>query len=127
MGGLISGYIDLADGKIQKSISATNALQACAWCEYLESHARRIYSMISNIEIKAASLLSQKIKAGKLKNGFTLRDVYRPAWSILKNKKIAHAACNELVEAGWLRKVETPKNKAVYMINPKIKQGESNE
>lgn len=80
-----------------------------------------------DIDTKAASLLAEKISNGKLKDGFTVRDVYRQNWSILNNKSIAQAACEELVEAGWLKDeiIEAKfgqRRKVTYLINPKIER-----
>jgi hypothetical protein len=38
--------------------------QAAAWCDYLESHARRIYSMIVSPERQAATELGRHLAAG---------------------------------------------------------------
>lgn len=121
---LLFHLIDLADGKQVKSISVDNAARACALCEYLEAHARRVYALVTDIDTLAASILASKISNGKLKNGFTIRDVYRQK-GFLKDRKIAKSACNELVELGWLREVETPpakgkKIKISYLVNPRL-------
>ncbi len=123
---LLFYLIDLADGEQRKSISIDHVQMAAAWCEYLESHARRIYGLVVDIETQAAAALAKKIMGNKLKNGFTVRDVYRQK-GILKKKDIAQAACDELVDAGWLRKFVRPPAKGqkeviTYLINPKVKQ-----
>jgi hypothetical protein len=40
---------ELADGGVE-SVSLEHARQSAAFCDYLESHARRIYSMIISPE-----------------------------------------------------------------------------
>jgi hypothetical protein len=64
-------------------ISLEHAKQAAAWCEYLESHARRIYSMIISPERRAAAELGRRIQAGwkRIEGWFTVRDVYQNDWS----------------------------------------------
>jgi putative DNA primase/helicase len=121
---LLFYLIDLADGGQIKNISIDHVQMAAAWCEYLESHARRVYGLIVDIETQAAAVLSKKIQSNKLKNGFTVRDVYRQK-GVLKKKDIAQAACDELVDARWLRKSVKPTAKGqkeviTYLINPKI-------
>jgi hypothetical protein len=98
---LLFHLIDLADGKQSSSVSISNAAHAYDWCEYLEAHARRIYALVTDIDVLAASILAKKIDE-KLKNGFTLRDVYRQK-GFLKDREIAKSACVGLVELGWLR------------------------
>lgn len=38
--------MDIADGQKNKDISLSSVQKAVAWCDYLESHARRIYGMV---------------------------------------------------------------------------------
>lgn len=117
---LLFHLIDLADGMISPEISEKNTEIAIAWSMYLESHARRIYALVTNFDRQAASLLAEKIIQGKLTDGFTVRDIYRQNWSLLNEKAIAQVACDELVEAGWLQSVIQGYNKKthIYKINP---------
>ena len=100
---LIFHLLDVADGKVFGNVTITSAQLAAAWCDYLESHARRIYHMAGNITQRAAGNLTMKIKQGKLDDGFTARDVQRKGWSILTEKEVVNFALIELAEAGWLK------------------------
>lgn len=119
---LILHLIDVVGGIASPGlVSEDAAIKAADWCEYLESHARRIYGLLGNIRKKSASELIKKIKKGIIKNGFTKRDVYRNEWHLL-NKEQTDEACQELVEAGWLRVnvIKTDgKPREEYLINPK--------
>jgi len=119
---LIDHLINIADGTASGPVSLESAGKAAAWCDYLESHARRIYGLVGSVGQRAAAELAKKIKAKKLKDGFSLRDVYRNGWHLLTSKEAVKAACDELVEAGWLREVIPKDNKKIiaYIINPKI-------
>ena len=102
-----------------------SARLAAASCDYLESHARRIYYLAGNIAQRAAGNLSKKIKLGTLNDGFTARDVQRKGWSLLTEKEVVNSALNELVEANWLKsKNQTPshggKTKEIFYINPMV-------
>src|ERR1039457_6763582 len=44
------------------TVSLRHAQQAAAWCTYLESHARRVYSCIVKPQLRAAQDLANKIK-----------------------------------------------------------------
>jgi hypothetical protein len=90
--------------------------------DYLESHARRIYGLLADVAVRAAEELAGRIKKGELQDGFTLRDVYHNCWHLLDEKEIVEQACNELVDAGWLRELITVegKTRTQYYINPKI-------
>lgn len=119
---LLFHLIDVAAGEATGQVTGKAAIMAAEWCDYLESHARRIYGLIGDISTRAAGELAKKIKKGMLPDGFTLRDVYRRCWHLLDKKEIAQGAVDELTEAGWLRKSisEVGKTTTVYSINPKI-------
>jgi hypothetical protein len=118
--------IDIADGMSSGPVSLSAAQMASAWCEYLESHARRIYGMAEDITARAAGIIANRIKAGKLENNFTAREVQRKGWELLAEKVVVKAALQDLVEANWLReKISSATSKGgpkivEYEINPKI-------
>ena len=118
--------IDIADGMSSGPVSLSAAQMAAAWCEYLESHARRIYGMAEDITERAAGILANRIQAGKLENNFSAREVQRKGWELLTEKEVVKGALQDLVEANWLREIilsSTSKGgpiKVEYEINPKI-------
>jgi hypothetical protein len=76
--------------------------------------------------LKELLSLTDKIKLGKLNDGFTARDVHRKGWSLLNEIDVVNSALNELVEANWLKsKSQTPshggKTKEIFYINPMVK------
>jgi hypothetical protein len=65
---LIFHLISIADGSAAAGpVSLKTSELAAAWCNYLESHARRIYGLVSNATLQAAATLAKKIRAGKWK------------------------------------------------------------
>lgn len=119
---LIFHLTNIADGQAGGPVSFQAAQQAAAWCDYLESHARRIYGLVADVATRAAAELAKKIHAGKVHDGFALREVYRNEWHLLDKKDLVQGACSELMEAGWLREsiAEEGKTRLIYAINPKI-------
>ncbi|MGZ8373313.1 MAG: DUF3987 domain-containing protein, partial [Nitrospira sp.] len=110
---------------VPPQVSAHHAECAAAWCSYLEQHARRIYSLVTNATQQAAKRLAGKLQQGCLPSLFTLRDVYRKEWSLLDDRDLVEKACEELVTLGWLREVGSPsasgqRGKTQYLINPKV-------
>ena len=82
-------------------------LAAWAWCGYLESHARRLYSSAEDPAMEGARALLEKIRTGEVRDGSTIREVYfGKHWSRLTNSEEAAAAAGVLEDYGWLR-VET--------------------
>jgi len=121
---LISHMVAVADGATPGPVSLEAATQAAAGCEYLESHARRIYGLVADVNHHSAGKLAEKIKDEKLEDGFTVRDIYNKNWHMLNDRELAQAACDYLVEAEWLRQKVTPpsfgqKGKITFLINPK--------
>jgi putative DNA primase/helicase len=91
----------------EKSVSESSLLRALAYCEYLESHARRVYSYGTQPGIDAAKSVLTKLKKGKLNSPFTVRDIYRKCWAGIDTPKKAEAAINVLLDYNHLAKVET--------------------
>jgi putative DNA primase/helicase len=117
----------LADGGRDGLVDMKHAQQAINFCGYLESHARRIYSLIISPERAAASELGYHLlnEGWKRHEGcFTLRDIYRHHWTGLDTSEKARAAIEILIDHGWLRPIESDKNNGrpseIFAINPKL-------
>ncbi len=120
---LIDHLVAMADGAADGPVSLESAERAAAWCEYLESHARRIYGLSGDVAQRAGAELAKKLRTGRLPHTFTLRDIYRNEWFLLATKGAAEAACSQLEDAGWLqteRKDTAGRPTTVYHVNPKI-------
>jgi len=106
---LIFHLIDIAGGRPDGAVSEQAARLAAQWCDYLESHARRIYAMADHPEHEAAVKLAAKIKAGKLPNPFTVKNVQNKGWHGLKDNAEVKAACEILIDENWLTMTRKPK------------------
>lgn len=96
---------------------------AIRWGEYLETHARRIYSVAINPAASAAQGLAKHIHKGDLKDGFVLKDVYRPCWTGLSSRDDAAIAVDLLIDLDWLtetHELTEGRTKTRYWINPKF-------
>jgi len=103
-------------------VSAEAAKCAVRWCDYLESHARRIYGLTVVAEVEGAMSLLNKLKRGDIANPFTARQVYRNHWSGLVSPKEVENACSILMDHGYLKADETRgagRPKIEYSLNPK--------
>ena len=74
---LIFHLVEYADGTASGPVSKAATLQACLWCQYLESHARRLYGLALDSGQMAAAALSKKIEGGKLEVPFTVPKIQR--------------------------------------------------
>jgi hypothetical protein len=119
-----------ADGgnKQVDTVSLENARKAAGWCDYVESHARRIYSCIVTPQLRAARELADKIKkrAVGLDGFFTNRDVYLKGWSGLDSPDVVMLAVEVLEDAQWVRNVSKESGflggrpSKRYVVNPRI-------
>ncbi len=91
----------LCDGG-RGAVTLESLLRAIAFSEYLESHARRIYSYATRPDIDAAKTLLKRLSTGRLSTPFKSRDIYRAGWTGLETPAKAQAAISLLQEYGHL-------------------------
>lgn len=123
---LILHLVDCAATGRRGPVTAESALRAAAWCEYLEAHARRCYGLLIDDGLRAAQALADKVRRGKLQDGFTARGVRRNQWRYLTSDESVQAALEWLEDEGWLRAEVvggtgpgTGRRTRRYFINPK--------
>jgi hypothetical protein len=123
---LILHLVDCAATGQRSPVKVESALRAAAWCQYLEAHARRCYGLLADDGLRAAQALADKLRQGKLQDGFTARDVRRNQWRSLTTDEAVQAALDWLEDEGWLRGEEvggagpgTGRRTRRYSINPK--------
>jgi putative DNA primase/helicase len=105
----------LAGEPASESISLDDARRAAAFCEYYESHARRVYSCVITPQMRAAHELAGKIKQRKVgaSGSFSCRrDVYLKGWSGLTSPELVRQAAEILEDAGWIKRLADQPNPA---------------
>jgi hypothetical protein len=98
-------------------------IQAAAWGEYLESHARRVYSSGFAPGDMAARELAKHLLAKDLPMTFTLREAYLHHWAGLATAEECQPAADVLQALGWIvgeRRATGGRPSVVYHINPAI-------
>jgi len=126
---LIIHLVDTCEEQITP-VSRVAVTKACGWCDYLESHARRIYGDATNNPVKAAKLILAKIENGKLSNGFSVREIRRKGWTGLTDATEIKEGVDTLTDYGYLIEcvVETTGKPSVsYRINPRVYGGKHDE
>ena len=107
-------------------VGAEYLLKACAWAEYLESHAHRIYGISQATEAQAAMHLLKRIENGYLVCPFTARDVYHSHhWTGLGSAKDVQNVLDLLESHNLLisREVRiTGRPKVLYWVNPRARE-----
>jgi len=104
-------------------VSERAALQALAWAEYLETHARRAYGSVTAPEVSAAKAVISRVRKGDLPREFSSREVWRPGWAQLSDRDQVADALRLLVDYDWLAtttKTDTGGRPAtIYTANPR--------
>ena len=101
---------------------------AIKWQVFLQAHARRIYAGVLKGADLATKNLADRIKAGRVPDGFKARDIRLKGWAGLTDKEDVDAALEGLTEAGWIRPERVAGNGRpthVFWINPKIIQAKT--
>jgi putative DNA primase/helicase len=75
--------IHVADSREGGPVGEVPMVQAIAWAQFLEAHARRLYSPALDPALHAARELDRRIRAGDVGSPFQARDVYRRGWRLL--------------------------------------------
>lgn len=104
-------------------ISERASLQALAWAEYLETHARRAYSSVSAPEVSAAKAIIHRIRKGDLPREFSGWQVWRQGWAMLADRELVADALRLLTDLGWLavtmRDDTGGRPATTYAVNPR--------
>lgn len=90
------------------AVGVDEALQAIAWCEYLETHARRVYACAASPSIERANALLKRIKRGDVRDKASVRDIYIHGWERLQTIEEAEDALQTLEPYGWIRVEKQP-------------------
>jgi putative DNA primase/helicase len=116
----------LAEDDRGEEIPLLEAERAAQFCAYLESHARRVYGCVASRPLQLAARLGEKLRRGRLANGFRLGDVYLQGWPGLDTMERAREAIRVLVDSGWIRPGSDrmggrgAASGEQYMVNPTI-------
>jgi putative DNA primase/helicase len=122
--GRIALLCHIADSGLVAEIPLRQVERAAGWCQYLESHARRIYGEGSPRSI--AVILGDKIRTGALGKRFTLRELQKKGWTGLAHHNTIRAVLKELEDCGWIRKEPSHKSELggrrpeAFLVNPRL-------
>jgi putative DNA primase/helicase len=128
--GSIEGFDGSALVGSENFVSLEHTRQAASWCDYLGSHARRVYSCIVSPQLRAAQELASKIKSRKIGSDgtFSCRDVYLKGWSGLSSPEVVKQAADILQAAGWIRELSKRSSRSGgrpsdrFEVNPELRK-----
>jgi hypothetical protein len=107
----IAALFELADGvavdRMSETVRLRQAQRGAAWCEFLESHARRVYASVVSPQLRVARELADKIRQRKIgaSGSFSCREVYWKGWRGLDSPAAVKQAAELLEDAGWVRRL----------------------
>ncbi len=84
----------------------------------------RVYGVGAQTGPVEVRLLTQRIQAGRLSEGFTVRQLLRRRWSGLADREKLTAALATLEKLQWLVRRRVPgrgRPRDEYLVNPRIK------
>lgn len=98
------GFLGMGPPKMQR-VGMSNAKRAIEWCDYLESHANRVYSCVGTGAQNVALFLLKKIRSNAVWKGtpITVREIVSKNWGLLKTNDQAIQAFSTLERNGWVR------------------------
>ena len=82
-------------------IEAVNS--AIAWCEHLESHARKVWAGVIDPSFHPTSSFAERIEKKQITNGMSLRDIQQSKWRDLKDVESVEIAAQKLESLGWIK------------------------
>ncbi len=115
--------LHVADHGPAGEVDEDEVFKAIGWSKYLESHARRVYSLATDSQSGALSL------AGRLKqlpNPFQTKDFSNKGWEGLGSSAEIKTALALLETLGYIRSHKMPagnRTKTQYFINPMLRDG----
>lgn len=114
----------VVDSTAAGPVSERAAVMAAAWCDYLETHATRVYGVATMPGLEAAREIVKHLRRGAIRDGATLREIWRPQWSKLTSSEEVKTGIEVLVEYDWLtvEKEQTGGRPTERLrLNPRIK------
>ena len=111
-----------------REIDVEHAKQAITTVNWLESHARRIYSCIKSPFQVSMESLANHLRDGDLEDGFSVRDIRRHNWKHLGESAEIEDAVAGFEDFNWLRQRDSkssPKGgrpTKEWDINPALKE-----
>lgn len=101
---LIFSLMGMVDGSLPRGeVGDAEVDLAILWAEYLEQHAERLYAAVTSATLLRAGRLLVKLRQGKVADGGTVRELYRPQWTGLKTEEEVSDALAMLEAYGWVR------------------------
>jgi hypothetical protein len=111
------------EGERSEGIDRLSTERAIAMVACLEQHAAKIYGERSHRASRGAITLAEMIDDGEIRDGMSLRHVYRRERAGIRGRNQALAAARELEDRGWLRLEPGERRSLVIRLRPDVGPG----
>jgi putative DNA primase/helicase len=105
---LVFHLIESLDRNSGGPVSLEATRLAAEWCEYLELHARKLYTTELRSGVQAAHALAARIHGGGIQHQMSIRDVERRGWAGLSRASVVHDGLEVLEQANWVQIERVP-------------------
>ena len=119
---LIFHLVDVAADGATGPVSKVSTAMAADWCDYLESHACRIYGGASMPGMDSAREILKHIRRGAIQDGCRTWEIWRPQWTRLTSPEDVRAGLDVLSSYGWVIVEKIPtggRPQELVRINPR--------
>jgi putative DNA primase/helicase len=122
---LIFHLLERVAGKTDSdAVELKSAQLAAAWCDYLQKHAEKLYSLAVLSDFDIAREILDRIKEHQLENEFTARDVYSNHWKKLSKPEEVKRGLEVLEDYGYLSVLENQtggRSKITYSVRESLR------
>jgi len=122
---LIFHLLERVGGKtLSNAVELKSAQLAAVWCDYLQKHAEKLYSLAVLSDFDIAREILDRIKEKQLENEFTARDVYSNHWKKLSKPEEVKRGLEVLEDYGYLSALENQtggRSKTTYSIHESLR------
>jgi hypothetical protein len=103
----VADTVDAAAGGSVSFVSASVGLAvaqtAAASVDFFDAHARRVYAPELGRLTSPRGALAERVRAGAVRDGDTVRSVYRRQWAGLRTRELVEQGVADLIPYGWVR------------------------
>jgi hypothetical protein len=114
---------------VSGSVGLAAAQTAAALVDFFDAHARRVYAPELGRLTSPRAALVERIRACAVRDGDTVRSVYRRQWAGLRTRELVEQGVADLIPYGWVRLEEWQtggRRERVLRIHPALRGGDGN-
>jgi putative DNA primase/helicase len=127
----VADTVDAAAGGsvsfVSASVGLAAAQTAAASVDFFDAHARRVYAPELGQLTSPRAALAERVRAGAVRDGDTVRSVYRRQGAGLRTRELVEQGVADLIPYGWVRLEERQtggRQERVLRVHPALAKGD---